>query len=242
MWGTTEAERITNNTSRTPCFDYRFQEGHLIDWFPANCLDKLLPLNKILCEIRRWSLGGGCLCVLGWRGWVRGEWWQVLIWDFSQTDTLVSILKAWGCDTSHPSTHKHTCTHAFCWSLSSIPAPLLLIPDHRRVAITQVFYRSFQRKKIRAIVSEWSYGQKLHSYWVHLCLWLRSLHTDGASLLGNGAFEGYWLGLRADAVPPHPLHPFQFPSPCHTQTHTHARLSSSYTTFDITLQPPSLID
>lgn len=115
-------------------------------------------------------------------------------------------------------TNKHTYT--LCWSHPSIPTPVLLIPDHRRVAITQVFYRSFQRRKIRAIVSGWSYGQKLLSYWVHLCLWLRSLHTDGASLLGEGAFEGYWLGLRPDVVPPHPLHPFQFQSYCHTHSHT----------------------
>ena len=149
----------------------------------------------------------------GGGGW--GGWWQVLIWDFSQTDTLVSILKPWGFDTSHPSTHKHTHTHTHAHARAhtvgpypSISAPLLLIPDHSRVAITHVFYRSFQRKKIRAIVSGWSYGQKLHSYWVHLCLWLCSLHTDGASLLRKGAFEGYWLGLRADAVPPHPLHLF----------------------------------
>lgn len=171
--------------------------------------------------------------VTGWRGGevggvgiggAEGGWLMTSInlgffsnWHSSLRSQALGL---WHITTLTTQTHTHVHAHSV-GPHPSIPAPFLLIPDHRRVAITQVFYRSFQRRKIRAIVSGWSYGQKLHSYWVHLCLWLRSLHTDGASLLGNGAFEGCWLGLRADAVPPHPLHPFQFPSHCHTNTHTH---------------------
>lgn len=77
------------------------------------------------------------------------------------------------------------------------------------VAITQVFYQSFQRRKIRAIVSGWSYGQKLHTYWVHLRLWLRSLHWWGP-LLGNGAFEAVdwdWEQMQPHHTLLHPSHP-----------------------------------
>lgn len=105
-------------------------------------------------------------------------------------------------------THSHTNTPPHSLSLSH-PIPLFLPPPSSwswkkfcGVAITQVFYQSFQRRKIRAIVSGWSYGQKLHTYWVHLRLWLRSLHWWGP-LLGGRCIRGRWLGLRADATPPH---------------------------------------
>lgn len=163
-----------------------FPRSVLIEWFPIHCQDKLPPLNKILGGSRGRPVEEG----------ERKR--QVLIWDFSQTDTQVSILRPWGCVTSHPYSHKHyppphpslSCSlplSHFPWLHSPPPPSSWSWKKFCGVAITQVFYQSFQRRKIRAIVSGWSYGQKLHTYWVHLRLWLHSLHW-WAPLLENGAF------------------------------------------------------
>lgn len=149
----------------------------------------------------------------------------------------------WHISPFHTETHTHA--HILCWSpcyyFSSPPPDSWSWKKFCTVAITQVFYRSFQRRKIRAIVSGWSYGQKLCSYWVHLCLWLRSLHTDGAPLLGKGASEATdwaWEQMQSCHNPciPSSFHLFV----THTTTHDPSILLQD--NFCLDAQAPSIID
>lgn len=146
---------------------------------------------------------------------------------------------------SQTHTHTHALTHPNAHIVYWLPSIHFSSPPPDSwswkkfcaVAITEVFYRSFQRRKIRAIVSEWSYGQKLHSYWVHLCLWLRSLHTDGAPLLGKGVFEATdwaWEQMQSH-------HTLCIPSSFHLfATHTYAQTPKHTHTNKCPVHPPAI--
>lgn len=68
----------------------------------------------------------------------------------------------------------------------------------------------------------WSYGQKLHTYWVHLRLWLCAVHWCGPLLKDQVLEATDWSWEQMQLPPPHPnqhpSHLLEYSTSCSTLT------------------------